>query len=152
MFVAHETTAALELTTAEHLIDLLREGDLEPGEAAFHEDGRLKARVGPWEEGINRVVLLDLGLAEIHRGGLVYPVNWVAESGSGLFPSLTGELTLSHAGRGRTRFVFRGNYEPPLGPLGKVADRVALGRLADTTVQHWLDDLCASLVAVSAKS
>jgi hypothetical protein len=95
-------------------------------------------------------VRLDIGAAEIHRSGLVYPVSWTATGAATLFPRLTGSLTLSHVGHETTKISFEATYEPPLGPLGRVVDRVVLGRVADATVQNWVDRLATALVGESS--
>ena len=52
-----------------------------------------------------------------------------------------GGLTIVKNGK----IVFDGTYEPPLGPLGRAIDRVALRRVADSTVKDWVDRIALAL-------
>ena len=38
-----------------------------------------------------------------------------------------------------TLIRFRGNYRPPLGPLGEALDRAAFHRLAEGTVENFVE-------------
>ncbi len=44
-----------------------------------------------------------------------------------------------------TSLSLDGTYEPPLGVVGRVADRMILGRLADATVRNWMDRLAEAV-------
>ncbi len=134
----------------EHLIAQLRDGTLPPSDAGFIEDDRLRARVSPWADGVAKTVDLDIGTAEIHRSGLVFPLSWKAVGSGGLLPALDGELRLANRGRDETLLVFQGTYQPPLGPLGKAVDRVALGRLAEATVRNYVAALSKAVAEVKS--
>jgi hypothetical protein len=62
---------------------------------------------------------------------------------------MTADLVLSHAGPTQTRISFDGTYEPPMGPLGKVIDRIALRRFAESTVKDFVDRIAQALEAES---
>ncbi len=117
---------------------------------AYREGEELRAKVGPTVGGHAKEVRLIVGSAEIHRTGLVYPISWTAVGAQSLFPKLTGELVLSHVGPEQTRLSLEATYQPPLGPLGRVVDRVVLGRVAESTVKNWVDQLAGALNAESS--
>jgi hypothetical protein len=96
---------------------------------------------------VAKEVRLVIGAPEVHRSGIIYPVSWSAVGSEMLFPRLTAELIISHVGPDRTRIVMDGTYQPPLGQLGKVVDRVVLRRVADATVKTWVDHLAESIAA-----
>ena len=59
--------------------------------------------------------------------------------GRGPVPKLQANLILTHLGSEMTSLSLEGTYEPPLGPLGRAADRVALRKFAEATVKDWVD-------------
>lgn len=145
MFVHYFTHIPVHIGVVEHRLDGLRDAMEEFAGVAYREGEELRAKVGPSIGGYAREVHLDIGVAEIHRTGLVYPVHWTAVGAEALFPKLSGELVLSHVGPERTKLSLEATYEPPLGPVGKVVDRVLLGRFAESTVQNWVDKLAQAL-------
>ncbi len=131
----------------EQRLDALHEDLDEWAGIAYHEGESLRAKVGPAFDGLAKEVRLEIGAHEIHRKGLVYPVKWVATGARTLFPTMSADLVLSHVGPTQTRIIFDGTYEPPLGPLGRAIDRVALRRIADSTVKGWVDRIVLALEA-----
>ncbi|MGA7228758.1 MAG: hypothetical protein WBZ40_13520 [Acidimicrobiia bacterium] len=146
MFVHYHTEVPIPMSLVERGLDNLR-GDLESwADVAYRHGEDLRARVGPGEDGLAKEVRLDLGTAEIHRSGLIYPLKWSATGARGLFPKMDADLILSHAGKEKTKISFEGTYEPPLGAVGQVVDRIVLRRVAESTVKTWVDALARSLV------
>lgn len=144
MFVEYAATVDAGLSTVEKRLDALR-SDL-PGWAdlAYRDGEHLRTKVGP-SSSVAREVQLDIGIAEIHRVGLVYPVHWTATGATLLFPEMKADLILSKQGSERTKLTFRGNYQPPLGAVGRLADRAGLRHVADATVADWVDRLAEAL-------
>ena len=150
MFVHYYTYVPLHLGVVEHRLDALR-GALEDwAGVAYREGEELRAKVGPSVGGYAKEVRLVIGVAEIHRTGLVYPISWTAVGAQSLFPKLTGELVLSHVGPEQTRLSLEATYQPPMGPLGRVVDRIVLGRFAELTVKNWVDQLAEALISESS--
>lgn len=147
MFVHYATFVHVPLGTVERRLDALNANLYEWAGVAYREGESLRARVGPSDDGLAKEVKLEIGPREVQRKGLVYPIRWVATGASSLFPTMTGDLVLSHAGSIGTRISFEGTYEPPMGPLGKVVDRIALRRLAESTVQNWVDRISGAVAA-----
>ena len=150
MFVRYFTYVPLPLGVVEHRLDDLRDALEDWAGVAYREGEELRAKVGPSVGGHAKEVRLVIGTAEIHRTGLVYPISWTAVGASALFPRLTGELVLSHIGPEKTKLSLEATYQPPLGPLGRVVDRVVLGRFAESTVKNWVDQLAEALISESA--
>jgi hypothetical protein len=152
MFVHYETEVTSPMADVEHRLDELRL-DLETwADVAYREGEELRALVGPGAGNVAKEVRLEIGIAEIHRSGLIYPVGWSATGAELLFPRLSAELKLSHVGRNRTKITLDGTYQPPLGALGKAVDRVLLRGVAESTVKVWIDRMAAALTAESKLS
>ena len=147
MFVHYYTYVPLPLGVVEHRLDALRDALEDWAGVAYREGEELRAKVGPSVGGHAKEVRLVIGIAEIHRTGLVYPISWTATGAQALFPKLTGELVLSHVGPEQTRLSLEATYQPPMGPLGRVVDRVVLGRFAESTVKNWVDQLAEALTS-----
>lgn len=145
MFVHYYTQVPLPISEVEKRIDRVKNRLADMAGVAYREGERLRARVGPFADGFAKEVDVEVGVAEIHRTGIAYRINWRATAAGILFPKLEAELLLAHVGRDATRLGIEGTYEPPLGALGKTADRVLLGRFADATVRNWLDRLATAL-------
>ncbi|MCH8972489.1 MAG: hypothetical protein IH918_10485 [Acidobacteria bacterium] len=147
MFVHYFTYVPLHLGVVEHRLDDLRDALEDWAGVAYREGEELRAKVGPSVGGYAKEVRLVIGVAEIHRTGLVYPISWTAVGAQALFPKLTGELVLSHVGPEQTKLLLEATYQPPMGPLGRVVDRVLLGRFAESTVKNWVDQLAEALIS-----
>ena len=146
MFVQYFTHVPLPVSDVEHRLDSVRNNLSQMADVAYREGEQLRAKVGPWDGGFAKEVSLEMGVAEIHTFGLVYPMTWTASGAGILFPELKADLMLAHVGPDSTRLTVQGTYKPPLGVVGKVADRAVLGRYADATVRKWLDELAEQLV------
>ncbi len=145
MFVGYHTHVSLPLAEVENRLDELRSDLGSWADIAYRDGEELRARVGPGGGSLAKEVRLEIGAAEIHRAGLVYPISWSATGAGILFPKLSADLTISHVGSHQTKIGLEGTYEPPLGSLGRVVDRVVLRRVADSTVKAWVDRLADAL-------
>ena len=71
--------------------------------------------------------------------GLTFmPIKWRSATEEGLFPKLEGALEVATLGSARTQLAFSANYEPPLGLIGRIADRALFHRVAEATVNDFL--------------
>ena len=147
MFVHYYTHVPVSLSTVEAQIDEIRAHLEDWADVAYRDGEELYARVGPSPGGYAKKVRLDIGMAEIRRSGVVYPVSWTAVGAKGLFPRLTADLVLSHVGQLRTKLSLQGTYEPPLGPLGRAIDRTVLKNVAESTVQDWVDRVAVAVTS-----
>jgi hypothetical protein len=104
------------------------------------------ARVGA--TGVSKLVRVqtrELAWADMSAG---LALRWEATGpGSGLFPVLDADLTLSPApGPGSGSVLeLAGVYRPPLGLVGQALDRAVLHRVAVTTVRRFLAQVAAQL-------
>lgn len=145
MFVHYYTHVSVPMDVVEARLDDVR-GRLEDmADVAYREGEDLFARVGPHNVDYAKTVRLDIGMPEIRRAGLLYPVSWSAVGARALFPQLTADLVVSHVGRERTKLSLEGTYEPPLGPIGRAVDRTILKNVAESTVQDWVDRVAAAV-------
>lgn len=151
MFVEVSTNVHSGLAEVENALDRVRASLEEWADVVYREGEQLRARVGP-TQALARTVTLEIGVAEIHSYGLSYPIHWEASDASLLFPELSADLILSNLGRGETKLTLRGTYQPPLGALGRIADRAGLRRVAEATVRSWMDRLAAALSSESLQA
>ncbi len=151
MFVRYSTDVPLALGEVEKKIDGVRSNLSEWADTAYRDGEGLRATVGPGPDTYAKKVRLQIGMAEIRKAGVVYPVNWTATGASGLFPRLSADLVLSHVGKNRTQMTLEGTYDPPLGPVGRAIDRVVLRNVAEATIKNWVDHV-ASAVSNSSGS
>lgn len=100
------------------------EADLGRGGTAVHVAARAQVEVGD---------------AHHVRSRIVIPLTWQAARAAAWFPVMDAILELHPAGRGRTRVVFWGRYDPPLGRIGDILDRLVAHGIADATVDHLLE-------------
>ena len=145
MFVQYYTHVALPLSTVETRLDQLRSHLDEWAGVAYRDGEELFAEVGPGGGRYAKKVRLEIGVAEIRRAGVVYPITWTAAGGESLFPRLTADLILSHMGRDRTKLALQGTYTPPLGVIGRVVDRTLLKNVAESTLQDWVDRVATAI-------
>ena len=64
-----------------------------------------------------------------------------------LLPGLDGELGLHIEPAGRITVLLDARYRPPGGPFGAAVDAVGLRRVAHNTVERFLEDVAARMVA-----
>lgn len=144
MFVEYRTRVNKSLGVVEKSLDAVRGNLQDWADIAYRDGEQLRSRVGP-TGGLAHQVNLTMGMAEIHSYGLAFPVKWTASGASLLFPELEADLILAAKGVAETELTLRGNYDPPLGAIGQVADRLVLHRVAEATVKDWMDRLAAAL-------
>lgn len=120
------------------------------GEAAYRQGEELRGRVGPGGL-LAKEVVIAIGKPFMSRRGAVLPVRWRATGAEALFPSLDGELGIESADGDATRLHLRATYQPPLGAIGSLMDRLVLARLARSTAANWVDSISEWLVEASAE-
>ena len=72
---------------------------------------------------------------------------WRATNHPGLFPTMTGALTIYALSSTETQLDFAGIYDPPLGIVGEAIDAVAFHRIANASVLELVRDVAAFLRA-----
>ena len=147
-------------------------------ESSFDVEGALRIRpdhlmalafpgAGPSGDGLLDVVLTTRGLRRWLRipariefrtpggrpTGAVLHLQWRARRHASLFPVMEADLMVRPSSSSSAEIVLAGEYRPPLGLFGFVADRVIGSRLAISTAQAFLDDLARSISTdLSARS
>jgi hypothetical protein len=115
--------------------------------AAYTESEQLSLRVlapvGPVR--LSKRVWAELGEPVVRADRVSQPLSWRASGATGLFPSMEAEIDIAPMGDAVTAISFHGSYVPPLGPLGRSADRMLLHRLAEATVRALLDRVARRL-------
>ena len=88
---------------------------------------------------ITRRIEIELGEPRRTEGVTVVPVYWRAASDSGLFPTLDGQFEIAKLGRTTTQIGISASYEPPMGLIGKIADRALMHRVAEATLRDFME-------------
>ncbi|HVM39795.1 MAG TPA: hypothetical protein VM618_03325 [Acidimicrobiia bacterium] len=104
--------------------------------------GEVHVDLGNFELG--RAISLVVDGVDVEEGIVRLRFHWAAEERGALFPVMEGELeayALSHPPRPVTQLSFIGHYQPPLGPLGAVADAVVGARVAEQVVEHFVEEV-----------
>jgi hypothetical protein len=133
---ARAEAALLDSPTA--WLPALADGAVERAEPLLAEVG-----VGQGSLRVARRVTVRLGQPVRFPSKLALPMSW--EPSGWLLPKLDAELELGALGRERTQLALSGNYDPPLGTVGRTVDRLALHRIAEATIKDFLDRVAARL-------
>jgi hypothetical protein len=88
---------------------------------------------------IARRIKVDIGAPTTGAGLMLLHIRWRAATETGLFPTLEGDLEVAALGSAKTQLGLSATYEPPLGLVGRVADRVLFHRVAEVTVKDFLE-------------
>ena len=65
----------------------------------------------------------------------------------GLLAGLDADLELGSLGQDRTQLAISARYRPPLGVVGRAADRVLVHRVAEATLKDFLDRLGQAILS-----
>lgn len=76
---------------------------------------------------------------------MLIPMRWQAASLAPLFPVLEADVSVVALGPHRSQVSVDGRYKPPLGAVGRMADRILLHRVAEATVGDFLDRVAREL-------
>lgn len=74
-----------------------------------------------------------------------FVLGWEAAHAPGFFPVMRAEVSLWPVTSSETAIEIEGEYRPPLGLAGRAIDAAAGHRVAEVTVQRFVDDLAAQL-------
>jgi hypothetical protein len=117
--------------------------------------GELVSRVGvPLSEhhSLSKVVRVSLGTSTRLGETTVLPMSWEATGPLGLFPVMDGDLEIAPLGEERTMLAMSARYRPPLGAVGRIADRALLHRVAEATIKDFVDRVADRLMDASVRS
>jgi hypothetical protein len=112
-------------------------------------DVRLRSELGrgAMKAGDGMRARFEVGSPQLVRDHFVVPITWEASGFAGLFPVMNALMEIHRAGPGRSRIVFWGRYDPPLGRAGELIDRFVAHATAEATVRHLLNALEARLTS-----
>jgi len=112
---------------------------------------RLLAEVGIGSPGhrIHKRVEIEIGESVRFPSKTVLRVSWRAAGPKGLFPELEGDLEIAPMGPARSQLSLSARYVPPLGVAGKLVDRALLHRVAEATVQDFVDRTAEALAGIA---
>jgi hypothetical protein len=106
--------------------------------------------VGPLGARLSRLVSIQLGEPVRFPSMTSLPLTWEPVGLDGLLPRLDANLELGAIGEARTQLAISARYRPPLGAVGRTADRVLLHRVAEATVKDFLDRVGEAITGQAA--
>ena len=124
--------------------------EIEPGAMVEEVLGDLRARL-TLSTTVNRATEVELGPLVRSEGEARMAFELQDRARPSAFPRLHGELRVVAAGETRTELTVTGEYDPPLGLVGRVGDRVAGHRLAQNTVDEVTERLARRMEAKVAE-
>jgi len=68
-------------------------------------------------------------------------LEWKAAHAANLFPTMVAKLNVYPISGDETQLDFEGEYEPPLGIIGKAIDVIVGHRIAEASVHHFLSEI-----------
>ena len=99
---------------------------------------------------ITKDVVVEVDVPYENDGLVRVPFRWRATGPSGLFPALDGDIELARLDHDRTHICVMGRYDPPLGPVGRVLDRIVLHHFAEGTIRSFLLGVAEDLAGAAA--
>ena len=105
-----------------------------------------KVRVGVGGKRPGPTVAVTAGPPRVHEQQVIVPFSWEPTTFERLLPKLEADLELSALGESDTRLAINGRYRVPLGQLGLNLDRVAMHRVAESSLRRFLLEVQDSLL------
>lgn len=94
---------------------------------------------------LTKRVEVEVGEAKRLGPATHLPLSWRATGTPALFPTLDAHIEVAPLGEWRTQLSLSGTYRPPLGAVGRAADRALLHRVAESTVKDLVDRMAAAI-------
>ena len=151
MFVRAEAQAEISFTLAQaRLANLARAGWLlSASQGAYGAGATDPARADPPDpvRGKSRLVNVHFRDLAADGGPAHLALRWEAIGPGGeLFPTLDADIALSPAGGHATTLNLTGVYRPPPGNLGGELDQVVLRRVAEATIQMFVNRIAEEII------
>jgi hypothetical protein len=108
----------------------------------------LRTRLGPLEIATDidiRVVAIEESTALLDTPTTRITLEWQAARHPGLFPTMQAVLSIYALTATVTQLDLQGDYEPPLGPLGRVIDAALGHRVAEASVHRFIEQVGSHL-------
>jgi hypothetical protein len=113
--------------------------------------GELLAKVGitVGRIPVYKHVQLTVGPTSVtsETGRAMLPVEWEAIGGPPIFPKMEGTLHVEPDGPRMTNLTLNARYDPPMGDLGRLIERVLMHRVAQMTMNNFIERLAGALSA-----
>jgi hypothetical protein len=123
------------------------------GEAQRRGDHLLtQVGVGPMGPRLGRRVTIHVGQPVRFPSMTSVPLTWEPVGLDGVLPRLDADIELGSLGDDRTQLAISARYRPPLGVVGRTADRVLLHRVAEATLKDFLDRVGAAITSQAEAS
>ena len=156
MFVGAETVVDTPYAEARPGLAAVADGGwLESASGdAYGRCGAGLARVGPLDSERVMSRLVEVRFAEIsaRATSAALMLRWEAAGPGGrLFPVLDADLTLAPYGASASLLALAGVYRPPLGALGAAPNRVVMRRVANATLQGFVNQIGDAIVKLPAR-
>lgn len=118
-------------------------------QASYRDGEAIRAKVGPLGEDsfVAKAVHLRVGKVVESSDARRLPLTWEATGTPGLFPKMDGELVIARVGDDLTQVKIQGQYDPPLGGIGRLIDQAFLHRVAEATTKELVDRIVDELGA-----
>jgi hypothetical protein len=110
----------------------------------------LHVPIGPLELAADitiRVVSTETATSPFGKEATVLALEWKSAKRAGLFPTMTATLSAYALTSTETQLDLCGTYNPPMGLFGDAIDAMGLHRIAEASVQRWVQDVAAFLRA-----
>lgn len=104
-------------------------------------EAKARLGVGP----LAKRVSVRIGDPSVSKKQLVAPLRVMATGPEGLFPHLDADLEIRALAPGSVVLRLTGTYRPPLGRTGEVLDKVMLHKVAEATLDNFIDEIVARL-------
>lgn len=138
------------------LVESFAEEAIDHGHTVLTEVGVPLGRSIPSEGGhtttrwrLGKQVQIELGDAVEVPSRTWLPLTWKPTSAEAFFPALEGELEAAPLGKELTQIGLSARYKPPFGLLGTTLDRMFLHRVAEATVQDFVQRVATAIEAQS---
>ena len=110
---------------------------------------RLSFSIGKVEVG--KQVRVTLGEALLEPGACWLPMRWRAtKGGAWLFPHMKGKLEIQALSESECQLSLIGDYTPPLGTFGAIADLLVMHQVAEASVCAFVQGLKARIEQAEA--
>jgi len=149
MFVSYLSQVSVPFETAvERLEPIL--GELGGwAHEAYRNGEELRARIGVGKTApvIAKTVVLETAPPERGPDVFIIPVAWRATGAPILFPMMRADLQLQLVSKESTQIRLSGSYTVPLGSIGQIFDDALLHRVAEATIENFVNRIAEALVA-----
>jgi len=115
---------------------------------AREHGGRANLKVG-FGAGFIRVarrVSLEVGTVICDQSQTIYSMTWSAVGWANILPGFDGRLVVRARDASHSEVIIEGDYQPPLGLLGRLLDHRLVHRVAEATLEDLVTRVVAALV------